>query len=76
MTEGKYIIYEDGSTEIFPDYENHDTHAKHHDSIPVSAGLFSNWNGKLKTFGESMTLHLQSNDEDVKVIQKAIDKMV
>lgn len=71
MKSGKYVIFEDDTAIVFPDYQVHATMArlKGGNKGVKSAGFF--WNdGGLRCYGESISIGVRSHDGDEKIIEK------
>ncbi len=72
MEKKKYIIYKNGSVEVFDVREIHSWRAGSREV--VSAGFVSLENGEYKMcFGESKTLGVKSRPEDINLLDRKIE---
>ncbi len=75
MQQGKYIVYDDGSAEVFEPTQQHVDVARASGKRAESAGFFSTENFRIVTSGRSKSLDLDSRPEDAAAVsQVAINK--
>jgi hypothetical protein len=66
MTEGKYIIFDDGSATVFKMHRDHSWMSG--DRQARSAGYFRVTNGQVECYGESRTLGVVASNNDAEII--------
>lgn len=71
MQRGKYIRFDDDSVEVFPENQVHADVAQSVGKKPVSAGSFITEASRIKTFGMSESLELESREEDAPYVAQA-----
>ena len=72
MQNGKYIVYEDGSADVFPPTQQHIDVATASGKKPISAGFFTTEDFRVSTTGLSDSLNLDSRVEDAAAVSQAI----
>lgn len=73
MNTAKYIIFDEKRAIVFSYLLKHsDVASASNIGTPTSAGFCTIEDGKVQTFGESLSLRLLSRIEDAKIIQNQI----
>ena len=69
--EGKYIVFDEMVPVVFPAILEHHKVAKGILKKPTSAGFFCvDEDGNIETYGESVSLKLDSREEDAELIDR------
>jgi hypothetical protein len=71
MTEGKYIVFTDGSASVFSLFTSHSSQLG--GRLPRSAGFFRFVGGVLECYGRSASIGIRSRATDARIIGPLLD---